>query len=168
MSGGKRKGLVQNCEFATAPTHVLFFFFPGYALSAWRDAPLGSIFVRPKIDEKAAKGGDFPRLVESTPLVLRSSASNNPRPGKSPTVPGDATTPGFHGSWPYGWAVSMSGPFLGAAAVPSRRNPGFRQPGTAATRPTKALEGRQRTACLAVRLARSNCFPGLAPNQGRP
>ena len=131
-------------------------------------APLGSIFVRPKIDEKAAKGGDFPRLVESTPLVLRSSASSNPWPGKSPTAPGDATTPGFHGSWPYGWAVSMSGPSPGIAAVPSRRNPGFRQPGTAATLPTKALEGRQRTACLAVRLARSNCFPELAPSQGRP
>ena len=161
--------LLQNRNFATGPAHVLFPNLPRCALSAWQDATRwGSIFVRPKIDEKAAKGGDFPRLVESTPLVLRSSASSNPRPGTSPTAPGDATTPGFHGSWPYGWAVSMSGPSPGIAAVPSRRNPGFRQPGTAATLPTKALEGRQRTACLAVRLARSNCFPELAPNQGRP
>ena len=69
---------------------------------------------------------------------------------------------------PSGQVVSLSGPFLGAATVPSRRNPGFRQPRTAATLPTKALEGRQRTACLAVYNARSNCFPGLARNQGRP
>ena len=69
---------------------------------------------------------------------------------------------------PSGQVVSLSGPFLGAATVPSRRNPGFRQPRTAATLRTKALEGRQRTACLAVYNARSNCFPGLARNQGRP
>ena len=42
-----------------------------------KDAPLGSIFVRPKIDEKAAKGGVFPRLVESSPLVLRGSAPDD-------------------------------------------------------------------------------------------
>ncbi|MBM6897698.1 hypothetical protein H9X86_10065 [Pseudoflavonifractor capillosus] len=46
-----------------------------------KDAPLGSIFVRPKIDEKAAKGGVFPRLVESTPPMLGDSAFNCPRPG---------------------------------------------------------------------------------------
>ena len=131
-------------------------------------APLGSIFVRPKIDEKAAKGGVFPRLVESTPLVLRGSASDDPRPEKSPAVPGDASTPSFHGSWPYGWTVSLSGPFPGAAAVPSRRCPGPRQPQVAAPHRGQALVGRQRTPCLAVYLARSSCFPGSAGNRSRP
>ena len=61
---------------SAAPQHLHTFSFPSspHVPCQPGDAPLGSIFVRPKIDEKAAKGGDFPRLVESTPLVLRSRA----------------------------------------------------------------------------------------------
>ena len=46
-------------------------------------------------------------------------------------APATATTPGHYGSWPYGWAVSTSGPSLEKRRS-RRRQPGHRSLGTAA------------------------------------
>ena len=46
-------------------------------------------------------------------------------------APVTATILGYPGSWPYGWAVSTSGPTM-EKRRPRRREPGYRQLGTVA------------------------------------
>ncbi len=53
------------------------------------------------------------------------------RPVTLAVAPVSATTPGYHGSWPYNWAVSISGPTLEKRRS-RRREPDHRALETAA------------------------------------
>ena len=53
------------------------------------------------------------------------------RPVPLAVAPVTATTPGYHGNWPYGLAFFMSGPTLEKRRS-RRREPDYRQLGTAA------------------------------------
>ena len=78
------------------PEGLSLFRFSGNTLRLWF-APQGDFLSWTESHQRPTKGGAFPRLVESTPLVLGGSASNLPRPRKSPAVPEYATTPDHHG-----------------------------------------------------------------------
>ena len=103
--------------------------FLGVGLPAWRGRfPLGVSFERAK--ETKTRLGRSPL---STPLGVRGWPCVKPKFGPSPLLwplfvpPHQATL----GSWPYGWAVSMSGPTL-AKRRSRRRKQGPRQLGTVA------------------------------------